>query len=204
MVHWPLRNDVFCIRQQEPLLNKGGLAQKIGHGDKVVFSHIEAVLDRYNGEDPLLLSAKLMELLQEYRFVDPAKYAALSKKAATKASAGRAHQNPNEGLQTLKSQCISLSRWDESHTITRLRLRCLILEYTFSGGYAKNPKSAYATLASFVTHVDCYHLSPLYHPVIPQQLALRSRNEKRSVPALSSLKLLFFKPFTGVLSFLHH
>ncbi|MEG4111325.1 MULTISPECIES: DUF4209 domain-containing protein [unclassified Microcoleus] len=59
------------------------LARKIRHQDKVVFAHIEAVLDRYQGEDPLWLSAKLMQLLQEYRFGEPAKYAALSSKAAT-------------------------------------------------------------------------------------------------------------------------
>jgi Domain of unknown function (DUF4209) len=59
------------------------LARKISYQDEVVFAHIEAVLDRYQGKDPLWLSAKLMELLQEYRFGEPAKYAALAEKAAT-------------------------------------------------------------------------------------------------------------------------
>ncbi|MFH7245033.1 MAG: DUF4209 domain-containing protein [Spirulina sp.] len=72
--HW-----THCVDRMERALR---LARKIRHEDEVVFSHIEAVLDRYNGEDPLWLSAKLMELLQEYRFGDPAKYAALSEKAA--------------------------------------------------------------------------------------------------------------------------
>ncbi|WP_445247745.1 DUF4209 domain-containing protein [Microcoleus sp. OTE_8_concoct_300] len=69
-----------CVDRIERALR---LARKIRHQDEVVFAHIEAVLDRYQGEDPLWLSAKLMELLQEYRFGEPAKYAALSSKAAT-------------------------------------------------------------------------------------------------------------------------
>jgi hypothetical protein len=64
------------------------LARKIKHEEDVVFSHIEAVLDRYRGEDPFWLSAKLMQLLQEFRFGDPAKYAPLSEKAATLAESG--------------------------------------------------------------------------------------------------------------------
>lgn len=52
-----------------------------------VVAHIEAVLDRYNGEDPLFLSARLMELLQEYKKGDPSKYAALAEKSAHRAEA---------------------------------------------------------------------------------------------------------------------
>lgn len=59
------------------------LARRIKYKDEVVVAHIEAVLARYNGEDPLWLSAKLMELLQESRLGDPTKYAALAEKAAT-------------------------------------------------------------------------------------------------------------------------
>ncbi|MFN6133349.1 MAG: DUF4209 domain-containing protein [Synechococcaceae cyanobacterium] len=69
-----------CVDRIERALR---LARKIRHQDEVVFNHIEAVLDRYQGEDPLWLSVKLMELLQEYRFGDPANYAALCEKAAT-------------------------------------------------------------------------------------------------------------------------
>lgn len=73
--HW-----TYCVDRIERALR---LARKIKYQDEVVFAHIESVLDRYQGEDPLWLSAKLMELLQEYRFGEPAKYAALSGKAAT-------------------------------------------------------------------------------------------------------------------------
>lgn len=51
------------------------------HFEKVV-GHIEAVLSHYNGEDPLWLSAKLMELLQEKKLGDSTKYAALAENAA--------------------------------------------------------------------------------------------------------------------------
>lgn len=61
------------------------LARKIKYKVTTVVDHIEAILDRYKGEDPLWLSAELMELLQEYRLGDPSKYAAVAEKAATRA-----------------------------------------------------------------------------------------------------------------------
>jgi len=70
----------YCFNRIERALR---LARTIKYQYEAVVAHIEAVLDRYNGEDPLWLSAKLMELLQEYRLGDPTKYAALAEKAAT-------------------------------------------------------------------------------------------------------------------------
>jgi hypothetical protein len=54
------------------------------HKDKVI-TYIESVLDKYNGEDLSFLSAKLMELLQEFKKGDPLKYAVISEKAARRA-----------------------------------------------------------------------------------------------------------------------
>lgn len=51
--------------------------------------HTEAVLNRYNGEDPLFLSAVLMELLQEHKQGDSLKYAALAGKSAARAISGK-------------------------------------------------------------------------------------------------------------------
>jgi hypothetical protein len=51
-------------------------------------SNIEATLDRYNGSDPLFLSANLMELLLKVGEGDPTKYAALSANAANAAETG--------------------------------------------------------------------------------------------------------------------
>lgn len=49
---------------------------------KLALSRIEAVLAKYNGSDPLYLSANLMELLLEIREGNPDKYASLSETAA--------------------------------------------------------------------------------------------------------------------------
>ncbi|HPX61071.1 MAG TPA: DUF4209 domain-containing protein [Deltaproteobacteria bacterium] len=57
------------------------LGKKAVAYDKVV-SHIESVLDKYNGNDPLFLSAKLMELLLEHRHGDPVKYSEICRKVA--------------------------------------------------------------------------------------------------------------------------
>jgi len=73
--HW-----TYCVDRIERALR---LARKIKYKDTDVFAHIEEVLDRYQGEDPLWLSAKLMELLQEHKLGNPAKYADLAAKAAS-------------------------------------------------------------------------------------------------------------------------
>lgn len=75
----------YCYERIERALR---LARKINHQADTVVNYIEIVLDRYNGEDPRWLSAKLMELLQEYRLGDATKYATLAEKAATLAESG--------------------------------------------------------------------------------------------------------------------
>jgi hypothetical protein len=72
-------NWTWCFDRIERTLR---LTRRIRYQVEAVVAHIEAVLDRYKAEDPLWLSAKLMELLQEYRLSDPTKYAALAEKAA--------------------------------------------------------------------------------------------------------------------------
>lgn len=51
----------------------------------IVAHHIEDVLVRMNGEDPLFLSAKLMHLLRQHGVGDPINYAALAEKSAIRA-----------------------------------------------------------------------------------------------------------------------
>lgn len=51
----------------------------------IVTQHIEDVLARINGKNPLFLSAKLMRLLYQYGVGDPVKYATLSEELATHA-----------------------------------------------------------------------------------------------------------------------
>lgn len=55
----------------------------------VVVRHIEDVLGRCNGEDPLFLSARMMNLLQDCRTGDAAKYAVLCEKLALKGESER-------------------------------------------------------------------------------------------------------------------
>lgn len=80
--HWPA--------SAERIERATRIAVSIGPSNKgfaKVFSHIETVLDKYNGEDPLFLSSRMMELLLEFSQGDPIKYAALAEKAATRSEA---------------------------------------------------------------------------------------------------------------------
>ncbi len=72
-----------CSLYVERIKRSLQLAHKIRYQTEAIITQIDADLDRYNGEDPSWLSAKLMELLQEYKLGDPTKYAALAEKAAT-------------------------------------------------------------------------------------------------------------------------
>ena len=57
------------------------LGRKSGNIEKVI-EHIEFVLDKYNGDDPLFLSQRLMSLLIEARHGDPEKYSIIAEKCA--------------------------------------------------------------------------------------------------------------------------
>jgi hypothetical protein len=57
------------------------LGSKTGHINKVL-QHIENVLAKYNGDDPLFLSQRMMSLLIEAKHGDPEKYIKLSEKCA--------------------------------------------------------------------------------------------------------------------------
>lgn len=63
------------------------LAQRLRNPELLqpVIDHIQGVIERCNGEDPLFLSARMMTLLLERNEGDPAKYAPLAEKLATRA-----------------------------------------------------------------------------------------------------------------------
>ncbi|MGK7928916.1 MAG: DUF4209 domain-containing protein [Spirulina sp.] len=61
------------------------LAQLINYQVETVISHIETVLDRYNGEDSSWLSEKLMRLLQKEKVENTKKYATLAETLAIRA-----------------------------------------------------------------------------------------------------------------------
>lgn len=77
-----LENPEKWNRAYERIERALRLSRRIQYHIDVVFAYIEKVLDFYKGEDPLWFSAKLMELLLEYRFGKPTKYTALAEKAA--------------------------------------------------------------------------------------------------------------------------
>lgn len=54
-----------------------------------VIDYVKSLLAKYQAQDPLYFSAKLMRLLQEYRLGDFTKYATLSEKAATSSEKSR-------------------------------------------------------------------------------------------------------------------
>lgn len=71
-----------CAERIRRALNLAASLGKTNQPFRDVVAHIEAVLDRYLGEDPLFLSATLMEMLQDHGEGDSNKYAALAEKAA--------------------------------------------------------------------------------------------------------------------------
>lgn len=79
---------LYCADRVERVLR---LALKINYKPEIVVEYIDEVLNRYQGQDPLWLSVKLHELLQEERTVnflrkkqilDTVKYADLAEKGA--------------------------------------------------------------------------------------------------------------------------
>lgn len=74
-----------CVDRIERSLR---LAHKINYKPEIVIEYIDEVLNRYQGEDPLWLSIKLHELLQDkkninlLRLLNTAKYAALAEKGS--------------------------------------------------------------------------------------------------------------------------
>ena len=85
-----LENPAHWTQCQERLERALRLAlligKKAGQLDRVV-AHIEAVLSKYDGGDPLFLSQRLMEHLLEVKRGDPDRYATLSEKSAEDAEA---------------------------------------------------------------------------------------------------------------------
>lgn len=74
-----------CAERIERAFRLGAsLGKNAGYLDQVI-SHIEAVLDKYNGEDPKFLSNKLMGFLLEQRKGDGKKYSLRSEKLAKRA-----------------------------------------------------------------------------------------------------------------------
>ena len=97
--HWPA-----CTRRIERATRIAVSLGAQSKGFAQVFAHIETILEKYKGEDPLFLSAKMMHLLLEFNRGDVFKCATLAEKAATRA------ENKNAWLRArtyweLKARC---------------------------------------------------------------------------------------------------
>ena len=75
----------YYFERIERAINLAAFLGKNNHPFKNVVTEIETTLDKYQGGDPLWLSAKLMELLLQYSVGDPQKYSIVAEKAALKA-----------------------------------------------------------------------------------------------------------------------
>jgi hypothetical protein len=78
-----------CERRIKRAVQLAASLGRTGEYFSKTLAHVEAVLDKYNAEDPRFLSAEMMELLLTYRPRDASKYAALAEKAASRAEAER-------------------------------------------------------------------------------------------------------------------
>lgn len=75
--HW-----TSCEKRIHRAFQLGNLLGKKSGQIKKVIEHIEYVLDKYDGNDPLFLSQRMMSLLIEAKHGDPEKYIKLSEKCA--------------------------------------------------------------------------------------------------------------------------
>jgi len=78
-------NWYLCAHRIERALSLAASLGRENQSFKDVIAHIEKVLGNYQGEDPLFLSAHLMEMLQDHRRGEPEKYRSLAEKAALRA-----------------------------------------------------------------------------------------------------------------------
>ncbi len=84
-------------------------------------AHIEEVLARYDGDDPLFFSAELMEILQEHRQGDGLKYAGLAEKAALRAVAEKDWERARRYLR-IKAEWHFRASQPEEGRASRLQL----------------------------------------------------------------------------------
>ena len=98
--HWPSCFD----RIERAFRLAASLGDSNGKFDKVV-AHIENMLEKYDGNDPLYLSEKLMGLLCESKEGDPVKYSQLTEKLATNAE--KAHD-----WQRAQTHWLRKAEWD--------------------------------------------------------------------------------------------
>jgi hypothetical protein len=86
----------------------------------VVIKHIEDLLARCRGEDPLFLSARMMSLLQECRAGDPVKYAPIAERLALRAES-ECDWDRARAYWEIKSKWHRMANEEEEDRTVRLR-----------------------------------------------------------------------------------
>ncbi len=152
-----LENWSYCFDRIERALQISLQLGKKNIVYKETIIHIENTLDKYDGEDPLFLSARLMELLLSVKEGNATKYSALSEKVASIAGS-----TPIE-LRWHKARIYwtIASRWhllnnDESKSInTQIRAAETYVEEATAA--LKTPAQSYLVAAHHVQHaIEAY------------------------------------------------
>jgi hypothetical protein len=115
----PVQWHACAKRIERAVRLAASLGRNTGHLDKVI-SHIETVLDKYNGEDPKFLSERLMGLLLEFQRGDSAKYSALSEKLAKRAESDGDWHRARRYWET-KARWHALAKDDDNKRAARIQ-----------------------------------------------------------------------------------
>jgi hypothetical protein len=117
-------NWYLCAERIERALNLAASLGKTNQPFKDVVAHIERVLDQYEGEDPLFLSARLMEMLQDHGKGDPEKYSSIAERAALRAEGEETgiKWHKARGYWTVKGRWHEIQGDDEGARECKLRL----------------------------------------------------------------------------------
>lgn len=162
------------------------LGRNTGHLDKVI-SHIETVLDKYNGEDPKFLSECLMGLLLEFRRGDSTKYSALSDKLAKHAESDGDWHRARIYWET-KARWHALTNDDDNERAARIRAaetyvnaakveanRETLTRYVTAAGHMGRAIESYRRISGASERIEELHHSLLeYQEISTNELKLIS------------------------------
>ena len=117
-------NRYLCAHRMERALSLAASLGRNNQSFKDVIAHIEMVLDKYQGEDPLFLSAHLMQMLQDHRQGDPEKYRSIAEKAALRAESEESgiKWHKARGYWTIAARWHAIQGDDESARQCQLRV----------------------------------------------------------------------------------
>lgn len=132
----------YYFKRIERAANLAAFIGKQNHHFQDVISEIEATLGKYQGEDPLWLSAKLMELLLKYSVGDPQKYADIAEKAALQAES-KDHWGRARNYWQIKANWHNREHNHNSESAKKSLIRMAENYVIESKTYVKSPNPSY-------------------------------------------------------------